>query len=266
MSKRASHADPRTTIRYDRARGSLDRHATYIVAAYIAGQPDQPHQQAVAALARELGDPVRLAVADILAGGPRTASQLASELAIAAPRLANHLTRLRAAGIVAVTRSGRHAIYRLADPRISDVLRVLHAIVPGGGTLTPAEPEPDPMTQARTCYDHIAGRLGVAVFDHLVAAGALLAPPAADNAPVTLGPDAARAFASLGVDIGAPLPRRRKPATACLDWTERRPHLGGALGAAVLDSALARGWVRKTGDRTLTITPAGRKALPRTPR
>jgi DNA-binding transcriptional ArsR family regulator len=169
MSKRASHADPRTTIRYDRARGSLDRHATYIVAAYIAGQPDQPHQQAVAALARELGDPVRLAVADILAGGPRTASQLASELAIAAPRLANHLTRLRAAGIVAVTRSGRHAIYRLADPRISDVLRVLHAIVPGGGTLTPAEPEPDPMTQARTCYDHIAGRLGVAVFDHLAA-------------------------------------------------------------------------------------------------
>jgi hypothetical protein len=61
-------------------------------------------------------------------------------------------------------------------------------------------------------------------------------------------------------------PRRRKPATTCLDWTERRPYLGGALGAAVLDSALARGWVRKTGDRTLAVTPAGRRALPGTAR
>jgi DNA-binding transcriptional ArsR family regulator len=228
----------------------------------MPGKADQPHQQAVAALARELGDPVRLAVADILADGPRTASELASDLAIAAPRLANHLTRLRAGGIVAVTRSGRHAIYRLADPRLRDALRALHAIVPGDGTQTRTEPRPDPMTQARTCYDHIAGRLGVAVFDHLVAEGALLPPSAADNATVTLGPGAAAAFARLGVDIDAPLPRRRKPATTCLDWTERRPHLGGALGAAVLDSALARAWVRKTGDRALVITPAGRKALP----
>jgi DNA-binding transcriptional ArsR family regulator len=226
------------------------------------GRAGRPHQQAVAALAHELGDPVRLAVADILAEGPRTASELASELTIAAPRLANHLTRLRAAGFVAVTRSGRHAIYRLADPRISDALRVLHAVVPGDGALVTAAPRPDPMTQARTCYDHLAGRLGVALFDHLVAAGALLAPPAADNAPVTLGPRAAEAFARLGVNTDAPLPRRRKPATTCLDWTERRPHLGGALGAAVLDSALAHAWVRKTGDRTLTITPAGRRALP----
>jgi DNA-binding transcriptional ArsR family regulator len=227
----------------------------------MTGQAGQPQRQAVATLARELGDPVRIAVADVLAGGPRTASQLASELAIAAPRLANHLARLRAAGIVVMTRSGRHAIYRLADPRVTDALSALRALVRPGPAAA-ARPHADPMAQARTCYDHLAGQLGVAVFDHLVAAGALLPPPDADNAPVTLGPEAASAFARLGVDVDTPLPRRRKPATTCLDWTERRPHLGGALGAAVLDSALSSGWVRRAGGRVLALTPAGRQALP----
>ena len=230
----------------------------------MPGRADERQQQAVARLARELGDPVRVAVADILADGPRTASELASELAIAAPRLANHLTRLRAAGIVTVARSGRHAIYRLTDPPVTDALRALRALVPVS-SVKPAPPQPDPMAQARTCYDHMAGRLGVAVFDHLVAAAALLPPAAADNAPVTLGPEAAAVFAGLGVDVDAPLPRRRKPATTCLDWTEHRPHLGGALGAAILDSALTHGWVRRSGDRGLTITRAGRRALPGTP-
>jgi DNA-binding transcriptional ArsR family regulator len=227
----------------------------------MPGHADQPQRRAVAALARELGDPVRVAVADILADGPRTASELASGLGIAAPRLANHLTRLRAAGIVTVTRSGRHAIYRLTDPPVTDALRALRALVPAG-SVAPATPLSDPMAQARTCYDHMAGRLGVAVFDHLVAASALLPPPAADNARVALGPEAAPVFARLGVDVDTPLPRRRKPAITCLDWTEHRPHLGGALGAAVLDSALTHGWVRRTWDRVLTVTPAGLQALP----
>jgi DNA-binding transcriptional ArsR family regulator len=228
----------------------------------MPGQADQLlQQQAVATLARELGDPVRVAVADILGAGPRTASQLASELAIAAPRLANHLTRLRAAGIVTVTRSGRHAFYRLADPRLTDALQALRALVPSS-SVAPALPEPDPMAEARTCYDHMAGKLGVAIFDHLVAADALLPPSHTDNAPVTLGPGAATVFAHLGVDTRAPLSRRRKPATSCLDWTEHRPHLGGALGAAVLDSALRQRWVRRTGARALAVTPAGRRALP----
>lgn len=126
---------------------------------------------------------------------------------------------------------------------------------PRAGSLDPS------LAGARTCYDHIAGRLGVALFDQLVAAGALQEPPAADNSEVALGPGAAAAFAPLGVDLAAPLPRRRKAATTCLDWTERRPHLGGALGAAVLDSALRSGWVQRSGGRALTVTPAGRQHL-----
>lgn len=224
---------------------------------------DQPQLQAVAALVRELSDPVRIAVVDLLAAGPRTASELADELAIATPRLANHLARLRTAGIVAVARSGRHAIYRLADPRITGALGALRALVPSAGpAVAPPLPGRHLLADARTCYDHLAGRLGVAVFDNLVGGGALLAPPAADNSDIALGSGAAEGFAALGVNIRAPLPRRRKPATTCLDWTERRPHLGGALGAAILGSALARGWIQKTGTRTLTVTDVGRKHLP----
>lgn len=225
---------------------------------------DEPGLRAVAAMVRELGDPVRIAVVDLLAAEARTASQLAGELGITAPRLANHLTRLRAARIVTVTRSGRHAIYRLADPRIAGALRTLRVLAPartarGGRAAAPAPGHP--LAEARTCYDHLAGRLGVAVFDHLVAVGALLAPPDADDREIGLGPAAAAGFAALGVDVAA-LPRRRKPATTCLDWTQRRPHLGGALGAAVLDSALAAGWVRRADGRALAVTSAGRRHLP----
>lgn len=260
--------------------------------------------RAAAAMMRELGDPVRIAVLDLLAAEARSASQLADELGISTPRLANHLARLRAAGMVTVARSGRHATYRLADPRVAEALRTLRALAAGGsgqdggpgprggsdhGGQTsqgdqrdwsgrdgqrgvrrgadnsdrrPGVPEPgSALAEARTCYDHLAGRLGVAVFDHLVAAGALLAPGDADNSGVRLGPAAASGFAALGVDI-ASLPPRRKPATTCLDWTQRRPHLGGALGAAILDSALAAGWVHRGRGRALEVTPAGRRHLP----
>jgi DNA-binding transcriptional ArsR family regulator len=235
---------------------------------------DEPGLRATAAIMRELGDPVRIAVVDLLAREARTASQLAGELGISAPRLANHLARLRAAGIVTVTRSGRHAIYRLADARIAGAVGTLRALAPTGtkaGGRAAAGPAPaasrspgspgQSLAEARTCYDHLAGRLGVAVFDHLVAAGALLPPAGTDNCEIGLGPDAAAGFAALGVDIAA-LPRRRKPATTCLDWTQRRPHLGGALGAAVLDRALAAGWVRRADGRGLTVTAAGRRHLP----
>ena len=245
----------------------MTEHATGRATAQIGPE----RRRAVAGMIRELGDPIRIAVIDLLASGPRTASELADELEMASPRLANHLARLRAGGIVSVTRSGRHAIYRLAGSRAAEALGALAALVPADGQA--ARPAPGgrslpagrSLAEARTCYDHLAGTLGVAVYDQLVAAAAVLAAPAADNSEVTLGPGAAAGFAALGVDIAAPLPRRRKPAVTCLDWTERRPHLGGALGAAVLDSALGRGWVRKTSTRTLTITSAGRAHLPQVP-
>jgi DNA-binding transcriptional ArsR family regulator len=237
-------------------------------------EPGRPHRtgpatppadlDALAGLLRELADPVRLAVLHRLATGPATASELTDELGLAAPRLANHLTRLRAAGLVTVTRSGRHAIYALPDRRVAGALAALRVLTPAqqdGAGHAPGRSVDPSLADARTCYDHLAGRLGVALFDHLVAAGAVLDPPAADNCGVTLGPRAAAVFADLGVDLTVPLPPRRKVATTCLDWTERRPHLGGALGAAVLDRALRSGWVQPAGGRVLTVTAAGRQHL-----
>ena len=124
----------------------------------------------------------------------------------------------------------------------------------------PARPAPAALRAARTCYDHLAGELGVAIFDDLVARGALLA--SADAAAVRLGPAADDVFAELGVDLAA---LRARPASArpllrgCVDCTEHRPHLAGALGAALLDRALAAGWVRRVpGGRAVALTAAGR--------
>ncbi len=225
-------------------------------------------REAPAALLQALGDPVRLAVLDLLASAPRTASQLAAEIGVAAPRLSHHLARLRSAGLVSVTHSGRHATYRLAEPGLLPPLRDLRQLALRASARPGSQPPArrptlcSPLARARTCYDHLAGRLGVAIFDQLIGTGGLLPPPAADHSAVALGPAAGPGFAALGVDLAAPLPRRRQPALSCLDWTERRPHLGGALGAAVLDSLLARGWVQRGDGRALRVTAAGRSHLP----
>ena len=123
--------------------------------------------------------------------------------------------------------------------------------------------------EARTCYDHLAGRLGVAVFDGLVAAGAVVDDRRSDGA-VRFGQAAATVFGRLGVDLDRIAPQRRRLAYRCLDWTERRPHLGGALGAAVADAFLRAGWVRRRArDRGLDVAPRAWRqigALPRRPR
>src|SRR3954467_15270479 len=217
-------------------------------------EPGNPVQGAIVGLTRELSDPVRLTALQLLAAeGPHTMVQLADALGVTAPRLGNHLTRLRAAGLVEVEHTGRHAVYRLARPELIDVLTALarwagHAL-PTGHPATAAD-------IAHTCYDHAAGRLGVALLAHLVDRGALTAPDGTAE-ELRLGPDGA-ALADLGINPAGPDPGRRKLATACLDRTHRLPHLGGALGAQILDSLVERGLLtREDGSRVLTPTGAG---------
>jgi DNA-binding transcriptional ArsR family regulator len=207
------------------------------------------------ALARELAEPVRLLTLQVLASeGPQTASRLAEELRVSAPRLGNHLARLRAAGLVAVEHTGRHAVYRLADARAGEVLTALFRYA--GAIDRPRAP----VDVAHTCYDHVAGHLGVQLFAHLVTRGALRPPDGRDD-ELVLGPDPA-AWHDLGVDPAPAPSSRRKPATACLDRTYRLPHLGGRLGAALLDTLLRNDMLRTTPDsRTLTVTPAGARRL-----
>lgn len=197
---------------------------------------DEPVLRGAVETARELADPIRLTVLQLLAHeGPHGGLQLADILQIAQPRLANHLKRLHDAGLISIERQGRHAVYRIRDDRLRPLLDALAEFA--GGPL----PTPEPLVPAfRTCYDHAAGPWAVAVLAELRSRGALVP---SDGDRLAYGPDAAAGLAAWDIDIAAVNPGRRALATQCLDRTVRRPHLGGALGAALLESATRNGWL-----------------------
>ncbi|MBV9604217.1 MAG: helix-turn-helix transcriptional regulator [Solirubrobacterales bacterium] len=211
------------------------------------------------ALLKELVDPLRLRVIDRLGhAGPATVSRLAAELGVSLPQLSNHLRRLRDAGLVSVRRSGRQAIYELADPGLQQLLPLLDSIT--GRVLAEApSPTSPPTVPSRTCYEHLGGEIGVAVYRGLRERDALR--PRADGM-VSLGPAAAETFGALGLDVEALDPGRQRLAFECLDSTERAPHLAGALGDAVAGTLVGRRWIRRTpGSRVISLTPSGARGL-----
>jgi DNA-binding transcriptional ArsR family regulator len=198
------------------------------------------------ALLEDLAHPIRYGVLTRVERGPATASELAVALGVSATTLANHLRRLRERGLVAVRHEGRHATYELAEPGLRDLFSVLNGLREPPRAATPS-------IAAGTCYDHLAGRLGVALFDALADAGAI----EVSDAGVRLGEGADAVLGRFGVTV--PPARRRVMAYACLDRSEGRPHLGGALGAELARVAVARGWVEPgEGAREARVTPAGR--------
>jgi DNA-binding transcriptional ArsR family regulator len=213
----------------------------------------------LAAGASAIADPARAATPDaLLNGAPRSAGALAREAGVAASTASHHLGRLLDAGLIVVEPDGRRRAFRLARPEVADALEALALVSPprASRTLrraTRAEAE----RTARTCYDHLAGKLGVAVCDALLRSGAIA--PDGGRA-YALGPSADRAFAALGIVL--PQASRRAYARPCLDWSERRPHLAGTLGAAVADTMLERDWVTRVPQtRALRVTDAGREGL-----
>jgi len=211
------------------------------------------------AITQALSDPLRLAVLQHLMGGPATVTELALVTAAAQSRLSNHLAILRERKLVRAIRQGRQIVYEIGDPAVARLVESLAQIAgPLRRTVKSA-----PVARARTCYDHLAGRLGVAVFKALVGADALRT-PASLGGDVELGPRAEKVFTSLGVDVDGARTERRRLLSACLDWTERRPHLGGALGAALWAELTARRWIaRRPGTRALIVTRAGTRGLKR---
>lgn len=218
---------------------------------------DDPRTQ----LLRELADPVRLRVVDRLAmDGPATVSRLAAELGVTLPQLSNHLRRLREAGLVTVRRDGRQAVYAVADPGLESLVVLLDSLT-GRVLGRTASESAQSAVPSRTCYEHLAGRIGVTIYRGLKERRALTPRP---DGVVELGPEAAGTFSRLGVDLEAIEPGRRRFAYECLDSTERAPHLAGALGDAVADRMIAQGWVARTpGSRVIMVTPAGRRELRR---
>jgi DNA-binding transcriptional ArsR family regulator len=218
---------------------------------------DEPVLATAVSVARELADPIRLTVLQLLAHeGPHGMSQLAEILDITPARLGNHLTKLRNAGLVDTEHSGRHVTYRLRDKSLAPLLDALAEYAGGDLPLptSPSQPE-------RLCYDHAAGRLGVAVLEHLTTANALLRCDDGTD-ELQLGPDAPAVLHRLGVELEQLDVGRRKIATNCLDRSLRRPHLGGALGHAVLAHLAQRQLVdADLGTRTLRINPKQERRL-----
>ncbi|MGL5911934.1 MAG: ArsR/SmtB family transcription factor, partial [Phycicoccus sp.] len=179
---------------------------------------------------------------------------LAEAAGVASATASEHLAVLLDAGLVEVERSGRERWFRLADAQVAELLEQL-----GPPVLTSAPSsfirsrEQRRVRAARTCYDHLAGRLGVALTECLVARGWL------DLDRLTVLPAGAAGLADrLDIDVAALRTRRRPLVRACLDWTERRPHLAGSLGAELAAHALDRGWVaRRPGSRGLDVTAEG---------
>lgn len=207
------------------------------------------------ALLAELADETRFAALERLERGPASASELAAVLNVGPTQLANHLRRLREAGLVRAGRHGRLTIYELAEPGLREIFSMLNGLRGGA-----ARAESEPPTAA-TCYDHLAGRLGVGLLEHLLSRGALIGRE--DEGELELGATAPAEFAQLGVEIPN-APSRRMRAYACMDSLVGRPHLGGELGALLSDSLVERGWIGPASrPRRLTLTPAGRRGLRR---
>ncbi|MFC3067834.1 ArsR/SmtB family transcription factor [Phenylobacterium soli] len=208
-----------------------------------------------------IGDPVRAAILMALLGGRALpATQLAWIGGVSPQAASNHLAKLAEGGLVVAHAQGRHRYYRLAGEEVAQALEALARI---GAVPRPLDPPLSPkarsLREARTCYDHLAGRLGVALADAMEEAG-LIAAEGEDRCHLT--PAGEARLAELGVDLSG-LPRnRRGPLRPCIDWTERRRHLAGPVAARLLDRLFALGWLERGPEgRAARLTPAGRASL-----
>jgi DNA-binding transcriptional ArsR family regulator len=210
-------------------------------------------------VAQAVADPIRLEILHRLMEGPVTVSEIAAALSQSQPKISNHLAVLRKAGLVQFGREGRKSIYRLSGPSVAVLIESISALARGPDEST-ATPE---LARARTCYDHLAGALGVGLFDWLLAEGAITK-DGGDDGAIGLGPRGHEILEPLGVDLRSAARKRRRFALACLDWTEKKTHLGGSLGASLADALLQRGWVvRRPGSRALAVSANGRRQLRR---
>ena len=215
----------------------------------------------VAALA---GDPARAAMLHALMDGRAlTASELARVAGVAPQTASGHLARMTATGLLVPERQGRHRYHRLASPAVA---RMMESIMQVASDLEPKRkvstgPRDQALRAARTCYDHLAGRLGVALTDAMVDRGYV----ELDTDVGLMTKPGITFLARIGIDTGSLAPRPGKRSgrvltRPCLDWSERRPHLAGTVGAALCAHCLNKGWVRRIeGTRAIAITPKGQQ-------
>lgn len=207
---------------------------------------------------RALASPVRSMFLNLLMdGSTRPASELAAAAGVSASTASEHLGVLLDAGLIDCSPRGRHRFYGIADAGVAGALEQLGHLCPPApaGTHAQARAGRD-LARARLCYDHLAGQLGIRLAQHLAARRWV------DDVDLALTERGEKQLRSFGIDVPA-LRRERRPLTrACPDWTERRPHIAGSLGAAIATSFLEQEWIaRRDGGRGLDITAAGRRGI-----
>ncbi len=208
----------------------------------------------LAAVAGAIADPARSRMlCSLLDGHARTATELAAVADIGASTASSHFARLREQGLVELHVQGRHRYYRLASTQVARALEALLSLA--NGSAAAFQPStPSALRHARTCYDHCAGEVAVKLHDALLEANWIQM----QDREYTLTEVGTQALARLGINVDAVLRQRRRLAYPCMDWSERSPHVGGALGAALLELMFKRGWVtRHLDSRALSVTPEG---------
>lgn len=213
----------------------------------------------IAPIAALAGDPARAnMLAALLSGQALTAGELAGEAGIGLATASAHLAKLRDGGLITGVRQGRHHYFRLADADVAALLESLASVAARAGCLRTRPGPADPaLRKARVCYDHLAGEAGVALFDALCT-GRVLAGAGEDVRLTRKGEEFVHDF---GIDLVALKSARRPLCRACLDWSQRRRHLAGSLGAAFLTQLLANKWLARGEGRVLRVTRAGAAGL-----
>ncbi|HLS56379.1 MAG TPA: winged helix-turn-helix domain-containing protein [Zeimonas sp.] len=218
---------------------------------------DGPSIARVAAL---IGDHARAEVLTaLMADRALTATELAGTAGVTKQTISAHLAKLLDAGLITVDHQGRHRYFRLADPDVASLLESLMGVAfRTGAVRVRSSPREPALRKARVCYDHLAGELGVMAYESLLAQRVFRTGPEG----LQLTKVGAGWFSSLGIDPGVAAAQRRAFCRPCLDWGERRHHLGGALGTALLERLYELGWARRArGSRVVTFTPKGEQAF-----
>jgi len=212
---------------------------------------------AISRVAAAIGEPARVRMLYcLLDGHARTSTELAVVAEVGAPTASAHLNRLKQERLLKVSTQGKHRYYSLDGPDVASALEALNIVASGSrGDFVPNTPHR--LLAARTCYDHIAGNLGVLLHNRFRSVGWL-----SGQNSYNLTAKGVEAFEDLGMDLEAARKSRRKFAYACLDWSERQPHIGGALGSAILTACLQKKWVDQEVDsRVLRVTALGRREM-----
>jgi len=218
----------------------------------------------ISPVAALMADPARASMlAALLAGRPLAAGELSHVAGITPATASAHLAKLLDGGLVTVTREGRHRYYRLSGHEVAHAIEVIAEISPVRPVRSLRQSrEAQALAEARTCYDHLAGRAGVTLFGTFIKEKIISGDGVGRDAAYEVTAEGTERLAGFGIDVAEVRRARRRFAGACLDWTQRRPHLNGALGAAVTARLVELGWIeRGPSRRAVRITDEGQEGL-----